>query len=181
MIVHPPMICKSKRTPSKRARIRGNFVRVKAPDSTEKWFYCNQNLSSQFWLPGVTFIRSAFPQTVRRQKIADFVLVAFPAEDAVIGVLPVVRIFLNPMPLEFAVDGGVTPAKIPGHFLGLYAGKKKILNLAAFLFREMRHRTPPEKICKTKRTSPSREGEPSLLTMQHIIRFCKTNRTLSFL
>ena len=175
------MICKSKRTPSKRARIRGNFVRVKAPDSTEKWFYCNQNLSSQFWLPGVTFIRSAFPQTARRRKIADFVLVAFPAEDAVIGVLPVVRIFLNPMPLEFAVDGGVTPAKIPGHFLGLNAGKKKILNLAAFLFREMRHCSPPEKFVRLNALPPPREVEPSLLTMPHIIQFCKTKRTLPFL
>ena len=109
-------------------------------------------------MPGVTFIRSAFPQTARRRKIADFVLVAFPAEDAVIGVLPVVRIFLNPMPLEFAVDGGVTPAKIPGHFLRRNAGKKKILNLAAFLFREMRHCSPPEKFVRVNALPPSREG-----------------------
>ena len=168
MIVHPPMICKSKRTPSKRARVRGNFVRVKAPDSTEKWFYCNQNLSSQFWLPGVTFIRSAFPQTARRRKIADFVLVAFPAEDAVIGVLPVVRIFLDPMPLEFAVDGGVTPAKIPGHFLGLNAGKKKILNLAAFLFREMRHCSPPEKFVRLNALPPPGRGS-HLFLLCHIL------------
>ena len=78
-----------------------------------------------------------------------------------------VRIFLNPMPLEFAVDGGVTSTEIPGHFLRRNAGKKKNLNLAAFLFREMRYLSSPEKICKTKRTSPSGGGAISSYYTAH--------------
>ena len=98
-----------------------------------------------------------------------FVFVAFPAEDAVIGVLPVVRIFLDPMPLEFPVDGGVAPTKIPSHFLRRNAGKKKILNLAATLFREMRHCSPPEKFVRLNALPPPGRGSHLFLLCRILI------------
>ena len=60
-------------------------------------------------------------------------------------VASVIWIFLNTVSFEFAVDCSVAPTKIPSHFLGRNACKKKILNLAAFLLCEMRHGIPPEK------------------------------------
>ena len=94
-----------------------------------------------------------------------------------------VRIFLKAMPLEFAVDGGVAPTKISSHFLWCNAGKKKIFNLAAFLFREMRHYTSPKKFVRLNALPPPGRGNifSYYAASYFIIQFCKTKRTFLFL
>ena len=62
------------------------------------------------------------------------------------------------MTMDFARDRRVAFPEISRNFLGLDPGIEKIFDLAAVLLGEMCHFAPPVKICKSKRTSPSREG-----------------------
>ena len=62
------------------------------------------------------------------------------------------------MTTDFARDRCVTFPEISRDLLGLEPGIEKIFDLATVLLGEMCHFAPPVKICKSKRTSPSREG-----------------------